>query len=311
MQVANCLINWTDFSAELKLSLENLDEAIKKINTSIKNCFTEKEVEQFKSMLIASFWNALPYFHEGSSLNPIYHNTQVLDNMVQIGLGEQLNYREFKISVITALLHDIGNAISLRPKVKTDQVKEAVKENTPERAKELAYQAIEFRLEHMDNGPALLAKVTAPMIEDGTLGRDELHLICRAVLIHDYPSIEEVLTDLRNLNIDTPHQPGDFLLPFDTTVFGRLIERLREADRLFMVTEQGVEKDLRDGNKDINKNNLRAKLISNADKHRREFRLYEKVRKIDGFQDNTLYRTKTGYDLYCAWVKKLEAKWAS
>ena len=260
-------------------------------------------------MLASCFWKALPCFVEGASRNPIHHSTQVLDNMVQIALGEQLEYREFRISVVLALLHDIGNAVSQREKVKTDQVKDALKAGHPEEAKQLAFKAISFRLEHMDRAPELIADVTNSLIEGDALGSDDLHLICRAVLVHDYPSIEEVLSDLRAMGVDTAYSPGDFLLPLDSSIFGRLIERLREADRLFMVTEQGVLKDLRDANKKKTARNALDKLRSNVEKHKKEFLLYERVGKSGGFIDHTLYRTKIGYSKFLEFQKSLEDKW--
>lgn len=290
-------MNLTDLSEDLQLAVCNLDQSIRRIGTGN---LPGEQAEQLMSMLKSVFWRALPYFVEGSKSNPIHHNTQVLDNMVQIALGEQAGYREFKMSVVLALLHDIGNAGSKSKKVKTDEIKDATD----------ASEAIAFRLEHMDNGPGLITAVAQPFLESGTVNSDDLHLICRAVLIHDYPSIEEILSKHPGIASDMGYASGDFLLPFDSTILGRLIERLREADRLYMVTEQGVLKDLRDAHAEPTAGNALAKLRSNAKKHRKEFLLYESVGRSAGFKDGTLYRTNAGYTMYVDSQELLEEKWS-
>ncbi|MCX5772948.1 MAG: hypothetical protein NTZ09_22135 [Candidatus Hydrogenedentes bacterium] len=186
-------MNLTDLLEDLRLAVQSLDQSLRRIRGDSSGAFSRKEAKQIESMLTACFWKALPYFVEGSSRNPIHHNTQVLDNMVQIALGQKLKYREFKISVLLALLHDIGNAVSQREKVKTDQVE---REANQGKARQLAFKAISFRLEHMDRAPELIAELTNSLIERDALGGDDVHLICRAVLVHDYPSIEEILRAL-------------------------------------------------------------------------------------------------------------------
>ena len=73
------------------------------------------------------YQSALPYFRKAAYINPIYHNTQVLDNMISIVIGEQLTYPEMKRATVLALLHDIGNAESMKGKVKNSQIEDAIK----------------------------------------------------------------------------------------------------------------------------------------------------------------------------------------
>ncbi len=189
----------------------------------IKAMYSKSQVTEITTMLPCAFWKAMPYFVEGMAQNPIHHNTQVLDNMVQLALGEKLTYSECKNTVLLALLHDIGNAVSQRQKFKTDQVIAPLKQNT-KKGSEMAQRAIAFRLEHMDNGPEIARNVLSTFVANGQLRDEDVHFICRAISVHDYPSIEKILQDLEGETKERAgYTRGDFLLPFDFSPFGRLI----------------------------------------------------------------------------------------
>lgn len=314
-------MNVTELCEDMRLALQNLNSATerilksetKEIEGAQSTPYSAAELQELGGMLPSVFWAALPHFVEGRERNPIHHNTQVLDNMVRIGLAECPSYREFRNAVLLALLHDIGNAVSRRQKFKTDEVIAALKKNVQEGAA-MALKAVAFRLEHMDHGPALARDVLKPFVSQGKLGDDDVHLMGRAISVHDYPSIEKVLKELADkTQITVGYEPGDFLLPLDSSPFGRLIEWLREADRLFMLTEQGVIKDLQDDGKDVTASNVLAKLDSNVEKHRGEFELYERVGRTKGFRGKrpyrTLYRTRTGYKMFIEFPKSVRAKW--
>ena len=253
-----------------------------------------------------------PIFQKAAHINPLYHHTQVLENMIKIVTGEQLIYSEIKRASVLALLHDIGNAESIKEKVKNSQIEDAIthaqQHDDPTHwniVTQLAEKAMAFRLEHMDKGVGMIQQLSSPFVKESMLTDEDIHFICRAVAIHDYPSIEKSLHKLRESGYTSQYVQGDFLLPFDTTPFGQLITYLREADRLFMVTEQGVIKDLKDGKKEITHNNKVLKLESNEKSHRNEYTLYVKAGKDDGkFICETLYRTKTGYSLFQKYIEQ-------
>jgi hypothetical protein len=293
------------------LAKKNLDCAVERIEE--EPSFLPNEKQQSSDLIRRLFERALPEFHKGAKHNPVYHHTQVLDNMVTIALLEKLPYAAFVRSAVLALLHDIGNAVSEREKVKNSQIKKAVKELRAARErqddieplvqqlKELANGAIAFRLEHMDRGPQLISSINETL--NCPLPHEDVHYICRAVLIHDYPSIEQTLFELRREGIFTHHRPGQFLLHFDESPVGILLSLLREADRLFMVTRQGVIKDLLDdknrGDKPITSNEFLQKLADNADRHRDEYELYRDAGSDDWrFRNGTLYRTSSGYYVF-------------
>jgi hypothetical protein len=302
-------MNFVDICEDLRLAVHNLSSAVERIRTIKPATFSADEIEHIADMLTSTFWRSLPHFVEGRDHNPIHHNTQALDNMVQIGLGETFTYPEFRNATLLALLHDIGNAVSQRPKVKTDQVKAALKRGAADGTRE-ALKAVAFRLEHMDNGPELARDILTPL-GSAALSDADIHLICRAITVHDYPSIEKVLKDLEDeTGVNIGCVPGDFLLPFDNTPFGRLITWLREADRLFMLSEQGILKDLADDAvDDPSAKNILDRLKGNAEKHRNEFLLYERAGKKKGFKAKTLYRTETGYNMFRSFQRDIRKKY--
>jgi len=111
--------------------------------------------------------------------------------------------------------------------------------------------------------------------------------------------IEELLRSLFERGIYTAHRPGQFLFAFDRSPCGLLITLLREADRLFMVTKQGVVKDVLDKNPTVTEASFSEKLAHNAARHREEYRLYREAAMDDWrFLNGTLYRTQGGYRLF-------------
>ncbi|MDD5155302.1 MAG: radical SAM protein, partial [Candidatus Omnitrophica bacterium] len=289
------------------LSRKNLEEALIYIKES--NKLGQPEKNELAYLLSGLYDNALYYFMLGAKDNPLYHNTQVLGNMVRIGLGEGLSYSELKKALVLALLHDIGNAVSEKEKVKNSQIEEALNAGKIDEAKLLAQMSTEFRLEHMEKGPELVRLVTNQFVREGILKSNGVDLICEAVKVHDYPSIEKANESLRKLGAEVKYAKGYFLFQFEDYLLGRLITLLREADRLFMVSYQGVIKDLLDDKKEITPENIRGKLESNLKSHAKEYQLYVKSGKDDGrFISQTLYRTRTGYGIYAQAKNEIEKK---
>jgi hypothetical protein len=299
-------------NADEHLARQNLDTAVLHFYLQDDKRFSANEKDELRRLLDLLFWKTLPYFRMRPDANPVHHNTQVLDNMVRIALGEGVDYRTLKNASVLALLHDIGNGISEKPKVKTDKIKKliadaeqaqdtATREKLQKEAIDLAPRAVAFRLEHMEKGPTLVREVTKQSVKERILQGEDVDLICRAVEVHDYPTIEELMKTCRSSGVDTEHAPGVFLLHFDDTPFGLLTTFLREADRLYMVTDQGVVKDLGDKSLPVTEENVKKKRKSNAGRHREEFALYDDVGRGEGFISGTLYRTQTGYRLFRYW----------
>ena len=269
-----------------ELALKNLEHTFEIIDGY--DGLVDDEKKEIMTLLKRLYYGALPYFRAGNAENPIYHHTQVLYNMARLVPGEECSYEKLKNLLVLALLHDIGNAICTHKKVTTDDIKDAFKKadlarsktkktELTEKAIDLAREARAFRLEHMDKGPEWIRRITEKYVEEGLLEEEGLHLICRAVAIHDYPSIEKNLYMLRERGIPVKHEKGVFLLPFNDPAIGRLVTLLREADRLFMVSVQGVIKNLKDKKIEVITKNVLERGKSNIRNHKGEYNLYKEA----------------------------------
>jgi hypothetical protein len=296
-----------------KLAKQNRDVALDRLRTSGR--LPEGEEPSLVDVLESLFWDALPYFRMRPDLNPVHHHTQVLDNMVQICLGEEAKYETLRNATIAALLHDIGNSVSKQTKIKTDEITAVtdrrdrtrqcrIKNKLQKQAVDLAHKAFAFRMEHMSKGPPLVIKLTSKLVEDGFLSEEDVVLICDVVRVHDNPTVEQLMEICRKADVETDFAEGFFLLPHDDTSFGTLTSLLREADRLYMMTDQGVRQDLSRKTASPTADEIKTKRKKNADKHRREYVLYENVGQGDGFIGNTLYRTETGFRIFQKWILK-------
>jgi len=283
----------------------NLDEAIALLWADTR--LSQEEKGALKELLKTTYDLALPYFDTPPAMksNPIYHHTQVLVNMMRIGLGEKFTFDELRTALLAALLHDIGNAVSKQEKVKSSQIKDAVKDGRIQGdggALDLARKAVAFRQEHMDNAPELIGQVLAQLPGNLEIDAAGVQLIKDAAAVHDNPSIDNDLNALGENRKDVAEYPaGHFLFRFDGSPLGRMIEVLREADRLFMVSYQGVVKDITDKKKeDVNAVIINAKLLSNMDNHRGEYlKSYKGTDKDDEkFIESSLYRTSSGFDIF-------------
>ena len=79
-----------------------------------------------------------------------------------------------------------------------------------------------------------------------------------------------------------------------------------------MLSEQGVIKDVKDGLKGDDEPTaeaLLAKLESNAMKHVKEFELYKRAGRADGFRKETLYRTESGHKLFEQFLAEGRGRW--
>ncbi|MDO8489756.1 MAG: HAD-IIB family hydrolase, partial [Candidatus Omnitrophota bacterium] len=175
--------------------------------------------------------------------------------------------------------------------------------------KSLALKSMAFRLEHMSKAPGLIGEVTEELVQKGLLSEVDVHFICRAAEIHDYPSIEKALQQLRTMGINGGYDKGSFLFTFDDTLFGKMIVFLREADRLFMLSYEGLAKDLIETKEAVTHENIKKKLESNQKSHKKEYLLYVDANRDDGkFIEHSLYRTHTGYSLYVEYAQECGKK---
>ena len=278
--------------------------------------------DEIKTTLTDFFEKAFPFFVKGSDENPLHHHAQVLENMVFIAMEETKaddpaeSYKFVRKAAVLALLHDIGGGF-IKPglkKIKSSDIKdreqELLKEKTTQEERDreigdLIAKAVEYRMDHMMVG----AKIAEDLLyrynreHENNAGKTfterDIRDIKQCIEIHDVPSIAEYY-----LSLGKPYNKSH-LIPLDNP----LAVILREADRLWMVSKEGLEKDLaEDVQKNKNPDPL-LKLKYNVTRFREEFLLYKSSKDIGlndltGFKAETLFRTNAGFQLLKRYVSE-------
>jgi glucose-6-phosphate isomerase len=303
-----------------ELAQKNLDETIAFLKGSYLN---ESEKEEISAVLRTMYAKAMPYFEKGKEENPVYHHTQVLYNMALLAVGEHCSYSVIKNLLALALLHDAGSGMCSCAKVVNETIVKAFEKAEQEsdiqkkaellkEAEALSQQGMRFRLEHMDKGPGIISLVMGDFVAEGIFSASDVHLINRAVVIHDYPSIEKNLNGLRKKGKPVGFERGMFLLPLNDPAIGTLVTLLREADRYFMLSVQGAIKDLifkqkKDADLVIDAAAVLEQGRKNIKSHKKEYLLYQKAGQDDGkFLGDSLYRTHTGFALFKSAEKRYD-----
>jgi len=279
---------------------------------------------------------ALPYFIEGRKTSPVHHIAYVVKFMTQIMLvmlGETVaDPVKLKRGIVAALLHDVGLAEAGDGKIRKSDI-EAILEKEWERIKKQESdsdkqknemkkvidqeikKAIDSRQEHMIAGSRIANELLLdPKFEkffSKEKGENDIEAIRHLIEIHDNASIQEYEM-LREEWYKKIGLVGEFerkLWLYD--VNDELMKYLREADRLWMVTEDGIEVDLDRDSKDPTKVDIIKRIKGNIERHKEEVGLHVKVLKEDevkqyGFYDGYLYRTATGYRIFRESIARLE-----
>ncbi|UCH97174.1 MAG: hypothetical protein JSV88_10075 [Candidatus Aminicenantes bacterium] len=291
---------------------EHILDRVFEIITNSK--FSKFERNELKSILKYLFTVSLPYFLLGMDKNPIHHNLQVVENILYIAIGENKSYEFVKNAVILALLHDIGNGLvdpNLK-KIKSSDIKNRIQTLKTERkaedeiykeTKRLIEQARNFRNAHMKEGAIIAEKLLKEHTLDKqslygiTISDENINKIKRCISIHDVPSIADYHAELGM------KYGAEDLIPLNDI----LAVVLREADRLWMVSREGLEKDLFDDLKKDKQPDPLGKLQHNVKRFKEEYNLYVPVyrsnyEKLLGFKGKTLFRTDSGFQLLVYFV---------
>ncbi|MCP4582588.1 MAG: hypothetical protein GY839_13345 [candidate division Zixibacteria bacterium] len=275
--------------------------------------YEDEEIHELIKILKYLFDNALPFYVLGMDKNPIHHNLQVVENIVQIVIGEKESFQFARMAAILALLHDVGNGFvdPKLAKIKSSDIKDHVKnlydegrtedEIDRETEKEIK-KAILFRKAHMIEGVKIADRLIDQLNKDNDSMRgiviENMKEITNCIEIHDNPSIADHYSQL-DKNFNKSH-----LIPLNNP----LAVVLREADRLWMVSKEGLEKDLFDDLKKKIENKAIEKLRHNLKRFVNEYNLYCKANEINSnelskFKGKTLFRTATGYRLLKKYLK--------
>lgn len=276
---------------------------------------TKKEQKQLKSVLTRLGQMAFPDLLTGTAANPVHHNFQTVENILLIlsldGSRKYQRFKYYKKAAILALLHDIGNGF-VDPSLKklkssdiTDRRNELVrqgktKKQIDQEINPLIRQASKYREAHMKEGAKIADKLLRKAnASHNILKPTEIAEIVKLIRLHDNPSIVEYYSDSKR-----PYTKGK-LIPLRN----HLAYILREADRLWMVSKEGLEKDLFDDLRKDKQPDPFAKLRHNVKRFKDEYQLYTKANGITaydlkGFQHETLFRTKGGFALCKQYVRK-------
>lgn len=265
---------------------------------------TSKQKNQLKLDLTRLSQMALPYFLAGTAANPVHHNFQTVENILLI-LSHRSNanhpdFEDYKKAVILALLHDIGNGYvdpDLKKVKKSDiadrrcelEEQDKTEAEIQDGIHPLIKEGEKYRKAHMVEGAKIAIKL---LKEDANiLEPEEIEEIAKIIKIHDNPSIAEYYSEAKK-----PY--GEYLIPLNND----LAYTLREADRLWMVSQEGLEKDLFDDLRKSKKPDPFTKLRHNVKRFKDEYKLYEQATDITdkekaGFQHKTLFRSEAGFTL--------------
>lgn len=266
---------------------------------------------------------SLLHFIEGREKNPVHHMAYVVNFMSEIMLAKDASEKELKRGVVAALLHDIGLARVEEGKIRKSDIESAPLEKRPA----VIDEAIRSRQAHMLQG----AKTAKELLNaynawfGETFSDADIQEITRLIEIHDNPSIVEYEL-LRGLSEGQIKFHGKkWLFEKDD----KLMMYLREADRLWMLSKDGIEVDLeRDSEKaqkrlhekggDPTPANVdpKARVISNIKRHREEAELYskllgEEIAEDYEFKDGFLYRTNISREICRQLVDRLKEKYLS
>jgi len=249
----------------------------------------------------------LPDLIEGHQISPVHHPAHVVSLMSEILLGEKATEDEVKLGVVTALLHDVALGRAGEGKIRKADIDAAFQESI-QKGEEKVEEGVRSRRRHMELGAEIADRVLHAYNAcfGDAFSDKEMAEIRRLIGIHDNPSVQEY--ELRRKT-----QSGAVWVFFPED---RLAMFLREADRLWMLTEEGIktdlERDCKAAREKVRKNGAdpdqaavdpKKRVDDNIQRHRDEAVIYQKtlpgwlfVRY--GFKDGALYRTGTGYSVF-------------
>ncbi len=266
---------------------------------------------------------SLLHFVEGRKKNPIHHMAYVVKFMSEIMLGEGASEEELKLGTVAALLHDIGLGRVEEGKVRKADIESA----PPGKRSGVIDEAIKSRQAHMLQGAETARELlSAYNVWFGEAFSDgDIQKIIYLIEIHDGPSIAEYDL-LRGLPEDgTKLSAAKWLFEKDD----KLMMYLREADRLWMLSEDGIdldlERELEKKQKQLSEEgkdpasatvDSRIRVIKSIKRHREEAELYSRIlgkesAKEYGFKDGFLYRTDTGREICRRLVSSLKENYLS
>ena len=263
----------------------------------------------------------VPYFIGCGTANPVHHTAYVMEFMATILIGEtKTAHSDVDVEMLAALFHDMAQGCSELPKITEQHIKDKIQDLiegkcTLDDLENYRKDAVKARKEHMEKG----AEKAGDILRRNTQGLSDVDIrqVQEIVKHHDDPKIPIIYNLIRKAfandeackswasqlsSEDNTHlqsicrEKGEqYLLRIDDW----RLQDLHEADLLWMVTQDGIEADLARFSPAKEKT-WRGMIDNNIKQHQTESELYRNLQNFSayGFQDDTAYRTKTGYALF-------------
>jgi hypothetical protein len=253
--------------------------------------------------LVQTVYNlALPYLEQARHGNPIHHTAYVVEHIREIAFGDDVKDSLYPIRnelMVAAVLHDVGfaNIPAGQKKIKLSDI-EAVED--PQEKEELRSEAIRLRLQHMKEGKKIAQEILSKSIGEAL----DIGLILKIIAEHDSPTIAELVTE--------PRLKATWLFNLSTRE-SRALWAHREADRLWMLTIDGVIadliSDLKSGRTSITG---LQKLAANIKRHEEEHDLYNGMSFAPKFSaDHAFYIHHGSLFLYELYTKHTQSVFSS
>jgi len=232
--------------------------------------------------------------------NPVEHHLCVLENMMRIGASESVDpIRQgqnppsqrivLKRAAALSLLHDIAPVGKISKRQIDELEQQAQQETDAAKKRELEQKAAMLKLRqqesrtlHMRMGAALAQERLLQLNQlfgEVVFSQQDIEEICEVIRIHDNPTLRKPIS-----------RDNWIALCF------------READRLWMVTREGILADLNRERKEVTEEAIKIRARQNRDRHREEQR--DCYPNDPTCMNGTFYRTKTGYAIYEEWCRK-------
>jgi len=284
------------------------DEALKKEKDRAKRIMRDvysllQGRGQFAAVVSKAYDWVFTFLVQGRHKNPVHHTPWVVRSMVEITRDQTLTRSQWRLGLLAAVFHDAGNAFEPRGQGKITA--EHVRQDPT-----LLEAAIKQRERHMRNG-ALLVELFSGAKGAPRLNAKDIRNLKHLVEHHDDPTIAQLLLDAKRLGKGNRQQqlrrylfgPGQ----------GRLAVMLREADRLWMLTPDGIVADLRRKEQKRKPWHAQSQITHNVIRHWEERQLYEdaEMRQVSGLRfgaDSAFYRTKNGQQLFLWHQRSLRAQ---
>lgn len=233
-------------------------------------------------------WAAsVPEYIKGSDVSPVHHTVCVTQFMAEIGLAE-LSLDDLRRGLYAALLHDIGIGDCRLPKIGEHILKAA----PPEQLDQLRRDGIRSRLEHMELGAVIAARLLAECRTrfPDQISPEDIAVVVDLIATHDNSKIP-LMDGIADRKWLLSPEPADWLRQCHW-----------EADALWMLSAPGILVDLQRQQIAATPAACQAMFAFNLSLHGQIVTLYEQAFTPAEFarfhfQDGLLYRSKTGSNI--------------